>query len=85
MFWAWARPDPKHQKQRARISLIFMTTPHDKTPARILAARRIVDRMRTAQYVPWRGMPSRLDEIAQKARIAVLPTEQAGLKPGCLV
>jgi hypothetical protein len=30
-------------------------------------------------------MPSRLDENAQKARIAVLPTEQAGLKPGCLV
>jgi hypothetical protein len=30
-------------------------------------------------------MPSRLDENAQKARIAVLPTEQGGLKPGCLV
>jgi hypothetical protein len=35
MFWAWAGPDPRQQKQRAKVSLIFITTPHDKTTVRL--------------------------------------------------
>jgi hypothetical protein len=35
MFWAWARPHPRQQQQRAKVSLIFITTPHDETTVRL--------------------------------------------------
>jgi len=75
--WAWARPDAENNRQRATVSSVFMTTPHNEAIARSLLLYDVSSVKMNSTICATAWSPDCPRQIAPKVRPAVLSFVEA--------